>query len=257
MLQKTWFRLALTLLLFIGGALTAVVVSAHKARPAGAAGAEADAMARAVMEAADVAAWRRTGAVRWDYAGRQRHLWDRRRHLAQVFWSDIEVIVDLNSLKGRAWREGQEVTGAEAEALIDKAHGHWINDAFWLNPLDKLMDPSASRGVVVGEDGQKRLLVSYSGGGRTPGDAYLWRVGQEGLPDQWQMWVSILPVGGVEATWERWQTLSTGARVSTLHQTPILNLELTDVAGAADLATLLAGAEDPFCRLPGVCADAP
>ncbi|MEZ4247468.1 MAG: hypothetical protein R3B99_04425 [Polyangiales bacterium] len=58
--------------------------------------------------------------------------------------------------------------------------------------------------------------------------------------------VSILPVGGIECTWDRWQTLATGAKVSTKHDCGIFVLELTDVAGAEDVRAL--EGDDPSRR---------
>ncbi len=62
------------------------------------------------------------------------------------------------------------------------------------------------------------------------------------------MWVKIVPVGGLEVSWEGWKTLSTGAKVSSLHKS-VITLELKDIKAAADLMTLLAGKEDPFSAL--------
>ena len=99
------------------------------------------------------------------------------------------------------------------------------------------------------DDGEESLLVSYASGGLTPGDAYLWRVGPDGTPTAWKLWVSILPIGGVETSWEGWVTLDTGARISTRHAGPLgLTLELTDVEGAATLDALVDG-PDPFAPL--------
>jgi hypothetical protein len=61
------------------------------------------------------------------------------------------------------------------------------------------------------------------------------------------MWVSIIPIGGLEASWEGWIQLSTGAWVSTVHEVGPMTLTLTDVKGAASVMELLG--EDPFLGL--------
>nr|MBK7066096.1 hypothetical protein [Deltaproteobacteria bacterium] len=57
------------------------------------------------------------------------------------------------------------------------------------------------------------------------------------------MWVSIIPIGGLEASWEGWTRLSTGALVATRHQMGPKRMELRDVAGAETLAALVPGAD--------------
>lgn len=233
-------------------------------RPVGESGADADALARAMMKAVDADAWQRTGAVQWGFGGRNDHLWDRRRMFSRVRWSDYEVLVDLTRRRGRAFENGQEVTGEDAAELVDDAHAKWVNDSFWLNPVVKAFDGGTQRQRVTLEDDDPRraVMVAYASGGRTPGDAYLWIFGQDDKPEAWQMWTSNIPVGGVEASWERWEQLATGAWIATLHKTAIFDLELTDVGGAATLGDLVKGA-DPFAPLlacdetPAKCATAP
>lgn len=225
-------------------ALAALTLALHRPRPVGQPGPEAEALARRMVEAVDGAAWERTGAVRWTFAGVNQHLWDRRRCLARVRTGDVEVLLEAGAPVGRAWRRGARLTGGDERAQVARAHAAWINDAFWLNPVVKAFDEGTAR-ARVGD----ALLVTYGAGGLTPGDAYLWDLGADGRPVAWSMWVSIIPVGGVRTTWEGWTRLPTGAWVATEHRLlGLVPLRLTDVAGAESLEALEPG-PDPFAPL--------
>lgn len=244
----------------LGATLLGLVVLALGGRaalnaplPAGVPGAEAEELTDTMFRGVDAEAWAETGAVTWTFAGRNQHLWDRQRALDRVAWGEVEVLVDLNSQTGRATRAGEAVEGKAAERLIAKAYAAWINDAFWLNPVVKARDEGVVRATVAAsppDEASRGLLVSYSSGGLTPGDSYLWLVGPDGRPVAWRMWVSIIPIGGLRASWEGWTQLSTGAWVSTEHRAGPVRLLLTDVAGAATLADLVPG-PDPFAALVG------
>jgi len=225
----------------VGGA----VVS--EPRPEGTPGPAAEAMTGAIQSSVNVAAWEKTGAVEWTFGGRQTHLWDRIRHLDRVQWGNKTVLIDLSTQQGRAWVDGEEVTGDKAGRLVEKAWAFWCNDAFWLNPVAKMRDEGTTRSLVTLPEGEA-LLISYSSGGVTPGDAYLWIPGEDGRPASWRMWVSIIPIGGIPASWEDWQPLSTGAMVSTRHKMGPMNLEMTGLSGAATLSELYPD-EDPFAAL--------
>ncbi|MFT5686204.1 MAG: hypothetical protein ACI8RZ_007160 [Myxococcota bacterium] len=240
----------------IGGliALGAVVavgviggVVASDPRPEGEPGAAAEALTDTIQASVRVDAWAQTGAVQWTFGGRNTHLWDRVRHLDRVEWGNKTVLIDLSTQQGRAWVDDEEVTGSKADRLVGKAWAHWCNDAFWFNPIGKLRDEGTTRSLVSLPEGDA-LLISYSSGGVTPGDAYLWIPGEDGRPDAWRMWVSIIPIGGVTTTWEDWQTLSTGAVVATSHKMGPVDLVMADVAGAATLSELIPG-DDPFAPL--------
>ncbi len=249
--MRRWLRRvglgALLLLLALLGAALAL----NRSRPRGRAGPEADALARRLERAVDVEAWARTGAVTWRLPGRYGHLWDRRRGFSEVRWQDggveVQVLLDVHGRRGLAFEDGREVAGEGARARLTTAHQRWINDAFWLNPLAKLFDEGTRRELVTLDDGGHGLLVTYSAGGLTPGDAYLWLPGEGDLPRAWRLWVSIIPVGGVEFSWEGWVQLPTGARLSTRHAGP-LSFGLEDVRGAARLEDLTGG-QDPFSPL--------
>ncbi|MCB9592684.1 MAG: hypothetical protein H6719_08120 [Sandaracinaceae bacterium] len=230
----------------VGGGLVLAacvfLLAQDQPRPTGEEGEDAEDLASEMESAIDLVGWARTGAVRWTFAGRNQHLWDRRRGLVRVRWDDVEVLLHEGGSAGRAYRNGREITGAEGLALRQRGNAAWVNDSFWLNPVAKIHDSGTTRSLVHND----QLLVEYESGGLTPGDAYLWHVSPDGEPYAWQLWVSVLPIGGVEVSWDRWITLDTGARISTRHVGPFgLAVELTDVEGAATLADLI-GDEDPF-----------
>ena len=250
--SRRWVkRLILSILalpFILGFCILLIILLGSDSRPVGVEGAQADALARSLMSAVDHSAWQRTGAVRWDFGGRQEHLWDRRRQWARVRWGSHEALFDLATRQGLVRREGRPVAGEDVKELLETAWAHWCNDSFWLNPLAKLFDEGVVRTAVELEGGGQGLLVQYTSGGVTPGDSYLWIPGADGLPERWRMWTQIIPVGGLGASWEDWITLETGARVATKHRIAVLNLRLSDVAGAVSLAELEPG-EDPFAEL--------
>lgn len=105
---------------------------------------------------------------------------------------------------------------AAADAAKD-AYKMFCNDSFWLMAPFKLTDPGTKRMLVTLPDGRQGLKISYSSGGVTPGDSYVWFLDGQGVPTAFKMWVGILPIGGIEGTWEKWITLPTGAKLSTFH----------------------------------------
>jgi hypothetical protein len=241
-------RVLLGLALVLGVALLGGALLLRHGRPAGVAGPAADELARALERSVDRAAWDRTLAVRFSLGGRYQHLWDRRRGLARVHRDDTEVLLDLGKRDGRAFRGGRELQGQERERLVARAYAAWVNDTFWLNPLGKLFDDGVER-LLVEEGGGQALLVQYRSGGLTPGDAYLWLPGEGGRPRAWRLWVSVIPIGGVEASWEGWTRLPTGAWIATRHRMAgVIPLEITGLSGAATLAELEPG-PDPFAAL--------
>jgi hypothetical protein len=53
------------------------------------------------------------------------------------------------------------------------------------------------------------------------------------------MWVQIIPIGGIETSWEGWTELSTGAKISTQHEGWGRTMTfISDVEGAKDLEAL-------------------
>jgi hypothetical protein len=219
-------------LLIAGGALA---WSAHKPLPKAEQGPAADAMARRIMESVNEQAWDTTAYVKWSFPGGHDYVWNKKRGLVEVSWGKYKVIIRTDGQLVKAWHKDQPVSGKKAEKAASKAWFFFCNDSFWLNPLVKLFDDGTSRGIVQLEDGTEGLLITYNSGGVTPGDSYLWVLDEDGRPKAWQMWVGIIPIGGLKASWESWVTLSTGAVVATIHDLGIYKMELKNVAGGMTL----------------------
>ena len=228
--------------------LGALWLGVREPLPEGRTGAGADALAARLEGAVGLAGWQSTGAIQWRFAGRD-HLWDRDRQLYKLDDGGGDVVLmDLQTRDGRAWSAGRELAEAERSAALERAWSIWCNDTFWLNPLEKLRDPGITLREVDQPDGPAALLVSYSSGGVTPGDSYLWLPGEDGRPSAWRMWVSIIPIPGLETSWEGWTQLSTGAWVSTLHRIGPVEMTVDGVKAAASISELVPG-DDPFAEL--------
>lgn len=243
-----WILLVLALLVLM--AFVACFV-ASKRLPEGQEGDRAQALAARMEEAINLPAWKRTRAITWVFRGETRHLWDRSRHLARVSFGEgkdkTEILFHVGSRKGIAFRGGERVTGEEEKELIKKGYSRWANDSYWLNPIAKLRD----KGVSLRADPKdpNALIVHFSSGGVTPGDTYRYVLGEDGRPKYWEMWVQILPVKGVQSTFEDWIQLPTGAWISTDHKLALgISVKLTEIE-VAESAAALNGGEDPFAPL--------
>lgn len=241
-------KILLVSLAILAGLLAVAFFLFHEPLPKGEAGEPAERLARKMLKAVNETAWDSTRVLSWTFAGRHSYLWDKDRNRAQIRWGDKRVLMDLDDQSGRAWTDGRELSGEEKTKTLEKAWAFWCNDAFWFNPVVKCYDPGTTRKLVRLEKGEEALLVTYTSGGVTPGDSYLWILDDEGLPKSWKLWVSIIPIGGLEFSWEGWRELSTGVLVSTLHKSKFINLEITDVKGSMSFREH-GLAEDPFSLL--------
>lgn len=244
-----WLKRILIALAVLAAGLALFLVIIHEETPSGASGPEADAVARKIQSAVGTEKWSEIGAVLFTYGGRHTVLWDRTRKLVRVDWGDKRAVYRLSDMTGRAYVAGVEVTAeAEKQELLTDGHKWFINDTFWLNPFASFFDEGVTRAVVPNEDNLKTLLITYASGGVTPGDSYLWIVGADAMPQRWKMYVQIIPVGGLEATWEDWQELPGGAKVSMTHKLAGITVKVTDLKAGKTLAEVVPG-EDPFAAI--------
>jgi hypothetical protein len=243
--MKKFFTILAAIILIVAIALWQI----SEPRPVGQRGPQAEALADKMLAAIDVEAWESIALVSWTFVGSHNYIWHKHHHVAQVKWDTYEVVMNLNTLNGEASRDGVILTGDDKSKAIEKAYAHWCNDSFWLNAPAKMRDEGTERSVVKLDDGTEALLVEYSSGGVTPGDAYLWVLDEKGVPEYYQMWVSIIPIGGVKATWESWSDLD-GAAISTSHKIWPFSIGVTNLMSGTSEADFDLAA-DYFSRWSG------
>ncbi len=239
--KRSWLKYLLVffIVLFIGMVGGCFIFS--ESMPSGTSGKAADELAEKMFVAINKKGWDNTGAVQWTFAGRSSYIWDKERHWVEYKSKDKRVLLNINEKTGVAYEDEKLVTSPKKTAkLVNKAWKNWVNDSFWLNAPAKAFDPGTERTLVELEDGKTGLMVSYTSGGVTPGDSYLWILDENGLPTAWKMWVKIIPVGGVEFSWEDWTSLTTGAKIATNHK-GMINIPITDLKAAATLQELVPG----------------
>lgn len=220
----------------------------HEPMPKGKPSPSADALALKMMSAINKAAWDTTNIVQWTFREKHHYLWDRQRNLVKIEWKNIRVLLNPETVTGKIYSNGIERSGKQADKLVQKAWTYFCNDSFWLNAPAKAFDPGTVRSLVNLKDGRDGLMVTYQSGGVTPGDSFVWILNETGYPMSYKMWVQMLPVGGLEFTWDDWITLSTGAKISTTHNSKLAGLAITNVKGSTHL-TESGFEQDPFAEI--------
>ena len=115
-------------------------------------------------------------------------------------------------------------TAGKKEEFIRAAEAKFNNDSFWLVAPYKVFDAGVERRLVKINEGENALLVTYTSGGTTPGDSYLWYLDDNHRPVGFDMWVDIIPIGGVHASWDQWQKTNNGAYLPLSHKVLFLDL---------------------------------
>lgn len=196
----------------------------------GKAGPKADALAQKMMLAVNQPAWDSTRFIGWQFRTGTEYLWDKDQQLVRVAWDEHIVLLKTNDQTGKVFTNGKEVTApALRDPLLKKAWANFANDSFWLYAPLKAFDPGTTREIVQ-KDGREHLLVRYSSGGVTPGDSYLWELDDTGKPVAYQMWVSIIPVGGLRFTWEAWQGGGAHPLIATKHEGKLFGVPIENLS---------------------------
>ncbi|QNL22986.1 hypothetical protein HZR84_13895 [Hyphobacterium sp. CCMP332] len=198
--------------------------------PKGEEGIEAEKLADRMLMALNKRAWDSVKVVSWSYPPGHHYTWFKKLDSVIVNWENITVYLNTKAKKGRV-QSKTTISSKDTSEIIQTAYEYFINDSFWLGAPFKVRDSGTKR-KVVNYEGNKALLVTYTSGGVTPGDTYLWILDDNYRPKSWKFWVSIIPVGGVEFTWDDWKSIN-GALISTSHKGPLnLKIEVSDLKGS-------------------------
>lgn len=209
-------------------AIAFVYFSLNKKLPEGKTGPEADSFALRIQEAVKHDLYLDTDYIQWSFRNKHHYLWDRRQNTVKVQWEKHTAHLDLNA-PHHSFLANKDHTQKEVKELINTAQGYFNNDSFWIVAPHKLFDKGVTRSLITLDDDSKSLLVTYRSGGTTPGDSYLWKVDKNYLPTSFQMWVSIIPIGGIEATWEGWTITQSGAYLSQKHKLLGFNIPISNL----------------------------
>ena len=191
---------------------------------------EADVLAQKMLKSLDFEAYKNTDYIEFTFKNRHHYKWNKLENSCQVYWKQFQVDLDLANTKNSKVLIGkQPYNGVEKNQYIKTAIDYFNNDSFWLVAPYKVFDKGTTRAIATNQDGEKGLLVTYTSGGSTPGDAYLWHLDQNNFPKSFQMWTSILPIDGFPSSWDNWTTTKTGAKLPTFHKLGFLGLEITGI----------------------------
>jgi hypothetical protein len=197
--------------------------------PVGIEGEAADALADNMLDALDYEAYKKTDYIEWTYQNKRRYEWDKVNNLCTVRWKEYKVDLHLNfPERSKAYVHSFNIIGEQRDQLVTTALNYFNNDSFWLVAPYKVYDDGVKRSVVK-RDGKDALLVTYTQGGTTPGDSYLWSFDTSGKPVKFKMWTDLLPMDGLEASWTDWTTTSTGAQLPTFHKILFFGFEINHI----------------------------
>lgn len=184
--------------------------------PKGKTGKEADALAIKMFNAINHEAFENTEVLEWSFRNKNHYKWFKQQEKVEVTLGDDKIVLQLNDISK---------SKASSKELINKALKNFNNDSFWLVAPFKIFDKGTERRLVNYQD-KDALLITYTSGGTTPGDSYLWILDENYYPTSYKMWTSIIPIGGVSATWSDWKKTEAGIKLPTKHTLSLFGMEI-------------------------------
>ena len=178
--------------------------------PQGKTGEKADQLAFNISNALHYEAYQNTDIISWTVQGFD-YIWNKTANKVDIQWGINHVIYTTNTPQNSQILKPTNLSEEKKQKIIETAKSKFNNDSFWLVAPFKLFDDSAERRYIEAtENENSSLLITYTSGGSTPGDSYQWFVDSNFIPTHCKMWVSVIPIKGLPATWSDWEATETG-----------------------------------------------
>ncbi len=163
--------------------------------------------------------WDATRFVTWKFFGRRMHVWDKHTGNYRLEFQDrrtqsnMLVLMNLNTQKGRAWNSGEEITDADSlQKVLKQANSAWINDSYWVFMPYKLKDSGVTlkyhgEGKMTDESDAHILQLTFKDVGDTPQNRYLVYVNKSTmLVEQWDFFRNAEDEKpGFQIPWTNWK----------------------------------------------------
>ena len=191
--------------------------------PEGKKGKEADALAIKMFNAINHEAFENTEVLKWSFRNKHFYTWNKQENIVHISWDQYKVTLHTNNIdNSEVYIDGKISDNKE---ILKKAEDFFNNDSFWLIAPYKIFDSGTERSIVKHKE-KDALLITYTSGGTTPGDSYLWILDENYKPTSFKMWTSIIPIGGVSATWSDFKLTKSGIQLPTKHKLSLLGMEI-------------------------------
>ncbi len=222
--MKIIFKILGALLLFVLLLIGIYYYLNNEPVPQGNKSKKADDLAVKMLTALNNDAFKNTEVIEWSFRGNHFYKWYKKENVVTVTWDNKKVILHTRQPeKSEIFIDGFKTANKE---ILSKARDFFNNDSFWLVAPYKVFDPGTERRIVNYKN-KEALLITYTSGGTTPGDSYLWILDENFLPTSYKMWTSIIPIGGVAATWSDWKKTDSGTLLPTKHILSLFGMEIS------------------------------
>lgn len=214
--MKKFFKFLGILLLVIILGFGALYLTYNESLPEGKSGDKAEELALKMATALNKEAFDATEVLEWSFRNKNHYKWYKKEGKVDVTLGDKKIKLNLLD---------NSKSIADSPELIEEALKNFNNDSFWLIAPYKIFDDGVER-KLVNYDGKDALLITYTFGGSTPGDSYLWILDENFLPVSYKMWASIIPVGGISATWNDLKKSESGIYLPSKHTLSLFDMEI-------------------------------
>jgi hypothetical protein len=222
--MKKFFKISGSILFVLIAAGAIFYFAKNESLPQGKQGKEADALATKMLNALNYQAYKNTETISWNFRNEHFYTWNKQENIVAVSWDNNKVILHTqNPKKTEVFIDDKKVENSD---ILKKATAFYNNDSFWLVAPYKIFDTGTER-RLVNYKGKDALLITYTSGGSTPGDSYLWILDKNNVPTSFKMWTKIIPIGGLSATWSDWKNTESGIKLPTKHILSLFGLEIS------------------------------